>query len=278
MVGSVAAIHRYPVKSMLGEHVERGEVTGCGLDGDRAYAVLDRRGAVGSVKHPRKWGPLLECRAARSGDGAVRVRLPDGTALDAGSAELDDRLSELVGRPVTVSDKPSDAGVLERAVPAYAGGASDESRRSAVTDATGTQVTSMRVADGTFLDFGAVHAVTTGTLTTLRGRHAGDFDARRFRPNLVIDTGDAPGFPEDTWVGRRIRVGGAVLEALMPTPRCVVPTLAHGELPADPAIMRAVARDHRVPVLDIGPLTCVGIYLSVVEPGPVGRGDRVLVD
>lgn len=58
-VGTVAAVRRYPVKSVLGEALASVMVTYAGLSGDRSHAVLDETGAIGSVKHPRKWGPLL---------------------------------------------------------------------------------------------------------------------------------------------------------------------------------------------------------------------------
>ena len=279
--GTVARIRRYPVKSMLGEDLAAGVFGGKGLAGDRVFAVLDDAGAVGSAKHPRKWGPLLSCRSTVGADGTVRVRVasPDGAEYIAGSDELDDRLSRLLGRPVVVSDKPPENGLLERAVPEYEGGSPRAARSAAVTDATGTAITSGHVAAGTFFDFGPVHVVTTASLEALRRRHPDhDFDARRFRPNVVIDTGARDGFPEDEWQGRRIRIGDAVLQVMVPTPRCVIPTLAHDELPADPGLMRAAAREHRIPVFDMGPLTCVGVYLQIVEPGVVRLGDRVAVE
>ena len=39
--GSVAALWRYPVKSMMGEELNSCEVTGRGLLGDRQFAVVD---------------------------------------------------------------------------------------------------------------------------------------------------------------------------------------------------------------------------------------------
>jgi uncharacterized protein YcbX len=276
MIGTVTRIRRYPVKSMLGEDLSAGAVGSRGLEGDRVFAVLDGSGAVGSAKHPRKWGPLLSCRSSQDADRRVRVVLPDGTGQVAGSAGLDQRLSALLGRPVRLSDKPLQDGRIERAVPDYDGGAPQSALADSVLDATGTRVTSVGVATDSFRDFGPLHAVTTSTLQTLRQRRPGpDFDPLRFRPNLVLDTGSVDGFPEDQWPGQRIRIGDTVLEAIIPTPRCVVPTLAHGELPADPTLMRAVAHEHRIPVLTMGSLTCVGIYLKVLTPGPVRLGDPV---
>jgi uncharacterized protein YcbX len=64
-VGSVAALWRYPVKSMMGEELNCCEVTGRGLLGDRQFAVVDRAtGKVGGAKNPRKWGNFFDFRAA----------------------------------------------------------------------------------------------------------------------------------------------------------------------------------------------------------------------
>ncbi|MFF7285508.1 MOSC domain-containing protein [Streptomyces griseorubiginosus] len=275
-MGSVAALYRYPVKSMLGEAVSAVTVTERGFRGDRTYAVLDGTGAVGSAKHPRKWGALLHCRSRWDDHGRVRIVLPDGTALLAEDPELDVRLSELLGRKVFLSAVAPEHSRLERAVPEYEGGVPDVVRKSASVDATGTSITTGSVAPGTFLDFGQVHLLTTASLARMREVHpAGAFDARRFRPNLVVDTGGKPGFPEDTWPGARLRAGEALFRVVVPTPRCVIPTLGHDELPPDPGIMRAVAREHRVPVLDLGRLSCLGVYLDVLEAGTVRVGDTI---
>ena len=60
----VAELWRYPVKSMQGERVDVSDVADAGFTGDRAYAVIDpASGKVGSAKHPRLWGALLQCKA-----------------------------------------------------------------------------------------------------------------------------------------------------------------------------------------------------------------------
>ncbi|GGL01869.1 MOSC domain-containing protein [Streptomyces flaveus] len=276
-MGIVTALRRYPVKSMVGEALTSVAVTARGLCGDRVSAVLDDAGTVGSAKHPRKWGPLLRCRSRLTSTDTVVVELPDGIVLSAGDPDLDARLSKLLGRHVSLSATPREhGGALERAVPEYEGGVPDAVRSTATTDATGAAITSGQVAPGTFFDYGAVHLVTTTALARLRATYpTGDFDPRRFRPNLVVDTPDGPGFPEDAWIHSRLRIGEAVFRAVVPTPRCVIPTLAQEELPPDPGIMRAVAREHRIPVFDLGRLSCVGVYLDVLEPGTVRIGDSV---
>jgi uncharacterized protein YcbX len=40
-LGSLASLHRYPVKSMMGEELNAAYLTSRGLFGDRAYALRD---------------------------------------------------------------------------------------------------------------------------------------------------------------------------------------------------------------------------------------------
>src|SRR5881396_207713 len=95
-VGSVAALWRYPVKSMMGEELNSSEVTGRGLLGDRQFAVVDRStGKVGGAKNPRKWGNFFDFRAAYLEPlqmGAklppVRITLPDGAVAATAQGDL----------------------------------------------------------------------------------------------------------------------------------------------------------------------------------------------
>ena len=73
MLGTVAVLRRYPVKSMLGEDVDASEVTFTGLAGDRRLAVLSRTtGKIASAKFPRLWRDLLTLSAA-AGEAAGRT-------------------------------------------------------------------------------------------------------------------------------------------------------------------------------------------------------------
>jgi uncharacterized protein len=80
-VGTVSDLRRYPVKSMLGEQLQRAPVTERGVVGDRAYALVDdETGKVISVKRPKRWGRMFELTASTAGD-VVRVSFPDGSAF-----------------------------------------------------------------------------------------------------------------------------------------------------------------------------------------------------
>lgn len=94
---------------------------------------------------------------------------------------------------------------------------------------------------GTFFDLAPVHLVTTATINRLRElAPQSRFEVRRFRPNLVVEspTG-ASGFVENDWIGRTLAIGDEVrLNITGPCPRCVMTTLAQGDLPKDPGILR----------------------------------------
>jgi uncharacterized protein YcbX len=53
-VGSVASLHRYPVKSMLGEELQQALLAARGVHGDRSWGLVDDgTGKVVSVKRRR---------------------------------------------------------------------------------------------------------------------------------------------------------------------------------------------------------------------------------
>ena len=74
---TVCELWRYPVKSMGGERVDASDVSEAGFTGDRAYAVVDpATNKVGSAKHPRLWGALLQCNARYLDTPAAGADLP----------------------------------------------------------------------------------------------------------------------------------------------------------------------------------------------------------
>ena len=122
MLGTVAGLRRYPVKSMLGEDVDAGEVTFTGLSGDRRLAVVSRAtGKIASAKFPRLWRDLLTMAVAsaddRAADGAVRITLPEGKTVWSSDADVDSVLSDLLDEPVTLTATPVPGAALDRAVP-----------------------------------------------------------------------------------------------------------------------------------------------------------------
>lgn len=263
-VGTVRALWRYPVKSMLGEQLSAAAVTERGMDGDRRLALLDREtGKVASAKNPRLWGRLLTLSARTTRDG-VRITAPDGTEVHR------DALPEFAGRPVTLTAEPPPEALLDRAQP-------DEVLRAGA-DAE-VAVHAVALPPGTFLDHSPLHLLTTGTLDHIGELSPrGTVEVQRYRPNIVIHT-DESGFVENGWIGRELGIGPRVrLRITVPTPRCAVPTLAHGPLPRDPHALRVPARhNRREPLAGMGPHPCAGVHAQVITPGRIVQGDAVLL-
>src|SRR5712672_1919472 len=98
MLGTVTTLRRYPVKSMLGEDIQCGEVSPAGLSGDRRLAVISRRtGKIASAKYPRLWRDMLTLSAGAL-DGrevAALITLPDGKTIASTDPGIDEILSGL---------------------------------------------------------------------------------------------------------------------------------------------------------------------------------------
>ena len=268
-VASVDSLWQYPVKSMMGEELNSSEVSGRGLLGDRQFAVVDRAsGKVGGAKNPRKWGNFFDFRAVYTqppqGGAAttpVRITVPDGTVVTSGQGDVNQVLSRAFGREVTLEEaRPGDispAATAEEYWPDMAG----LDHRDTVTD--------FELPPGTFFDIAVVHLLTTATIDHLRALYPqGRFEARRFRPNIVISTRpDDEGSAENDWIGHTLAIGDTVRLAITePCPRCVMITLPQDDLPKDSGILRTAAQHNAVNV---------GVYASVLSGGTIRRGDAV---
>jgi uncharacterized protein YcbX len=289
-IGTVDELWRFPVKSMLGEQLETIEVTDRGTVGDRAYAVIDSEtGKVASAKNPRKWGRLLDCTAtfveapvAGATAPPVRITLPDGEVIRSDESGADAALSNALGRSVTLATVAPDTRTLEEVWPAIEGLAPTEFIESIripdeQQDETLTDVPmGLAAPAGTFYDLALLHVLTTSTLAHLTGLYPqGRFDVRRYRPNILIDA-TADGFVENEWPGRTLSVGADVhVDVSIPAMRCVMTTLAQGDLPRDLGVLQTVARHNRIEIAGLGRWACVGAYAGVGAPGSVRVGDPV---
>jgi len=266
--GFLRGVHRYPLKSAAGERPDRCTVDVDGLTGDRTWACVDADGVVASAKQPRYWSRLLEVAARwRVEPDRVDVTVPGHATLPAGTPEADEALSRLLGRPVRLARTGGQRRQLHRRWPTEPGmipGWAADARPGVDT------VTDFGAGrpDGRFHDLAPVHLVTTQALAELSAQHGTTVAETRWRPNLVLD------LPGDLTAGRRIRIGAdVVLELTLPTPRCVVPSLAQGPVPADRTLLRTLAARHRRQVGSFGTAACFGWYAEVLQPGVVAVGD-----
>jgi uncharacterized protein len=281
VVGRVAELGRFPVKSMQGEAPERVAFGPSGMVGDRTHGLIDiESGKVASAKDPRAWGRLLEFRAVWVGD-VVEITAPDGTVVRSDHADADDRLSAATGRRVQLS-----AGVPAGGTYDYVWEVDDIAPEEVVTGSqTGTTdegrpVSTMPIAvlaPGTFQDVAPVTILTTAALATMAERHPdSDWSPVRFRSNLLLEV-DGDGIVENDWIGCRIAIGDVELQITSPSPRCVMTTLPQLGLPRDRGILQAVARHNRLEFAGFGEWACLGVYTDVVIPGEIAVGDAVAV-
>jgi uncharacterized protein YcbX len=280
-IGTVSQLWRYPIKSMAGERLESAAVSWRGISGDRGWAVYDetRQGISGAKRLPG----LRFCRARYGNEpvpGAAsppaEITFPDGTTETSDSGTIARALSEYLGRAVSLrSLGPAGSESARRITTA---GESEDAVRALMGILPGEPMPDMSafpperlrlLRQGNFFDAFPIHLLTRTTLQTL-ARLAPDiaWDERRFRPNLLIDAEDADGYPEQSWVARRLRVGGAVLEVVIGCPRCVVVTQPVDEIPADHRVMRTLVRET---------MHTAGVYASVVEEGEVRVGDEIRI-
>ncbi|MGH3212947.1 MAG: MOSC domain-containing protein [Trebonia sp.] len=268
-IGSVAVLRRYPVKSMLGEDLRACDVTGRGLAGDRLLGLVHRdTGKVASAKNPRLWRDMLRLAAASGPD--VKIVFPGGTALASTDPGIDAALSEFLGHPVTLTATPPAAATFDRADP-------EQVLRDGIEAPVQVEIGQLGGASpaGTFFDYAPLHLLTTSTLERIAELSPrGTVELERYRPNLVIRT-TAPGFAENDWTGRDLRIGrDLTIRVMIRTPRCAIPTLEHGDLPRDVAALRVPAAHNRVsPLDDWSPQPCAGVYAQVLRPGRVEVGD-----
>ncbi len=284
-VGTLEAIHRYPVKSMGGESLEEAELGAGGLPGDRAWAVRDE--VRGGIRGAKKIPALMQLRAryleppTAGASRPAEIALPDGTSISTGDADVNERLAAALDHPVSLWPLlPPDA--LDH----YRRGAPDQEDFEAELRAIfgrapdeplpdlglfPPEVLEFESPPGTYFDAFPLFLLTTASLASMAERKPDSiFDARRFRPNLVIsETGSDP-FPEMAWRGRRLRIGTATIRVTVECPRCVMVTHGFAELPVDRGIMRSLVKETG------GNL---GVYAEVEGAGPIRVGDAVeLVD
>ena len=281
----VTELWRYPVKSMGGERHDALVFDERGVHADRLWAVRDLD--LGPVTTARRLPMLLGCSArfaaeppADAGPGRaveVVVTLPDGEELSSSDTAIHAKLSELTGKRVELVPLP--ARDDRKAYRGIFANQADLRQQFAIPDGEPLPDFSMfpvsKLAElaryatpvGMFADAYPVHLLTTASLATLAEHTpAADFDVRRFRPSMVIDTGDATDLLEFGWCGGTVEAGAAAFSPEIPTIRCSMPTRAQPGLESDPDVLRAMrARSDR----------CLGVYADVARGGRVAVGDKV---
>ncbi|CAM3886050.1 MOSC domain-containing protein [Smaragdicoccus niigatensis] len=282
-VGTVVALWRYPVKSMQGEQISSSVIDRRALHADRMWAVRDLE--LKAVTTARRLPMLLGCSAryveepaigVGPGDVAhVVVTFPDGSEIVSTDRDRMNRaLSDLTGKSVALVSLPP---VTDKA--AYRGvmfSKKDIRQQFQVADGDPLPDFSMfplrKLAElaifatpvGIFADAYPVHILTTSSLKAMAAI-GGDFDVRRFRPNILVET-TGEGLVEQDWIGGTLRTGTVGIRVEVPTVRCSVPLRPQPGLEPDPAVVKTISRHND---------RCLGVYADVTTVGSVSVGDAV---
>jgi len=303
-IGIVKEIYRYAVKSMAGERLDDCTVGTLGIPGDRGWAVRDdttREITEGSHV------PLLVQSAARYREAPapgfiphVDMTLPDGTVLGSDASDVNERLTELLGKPVSlwplqpaenlehyrrksktarVFGQLSHFRLFRAALPTLTSfGPAHKQVREAFSREPGEALPDLSTLPrhvieftsqpGTYFKAFPIHLLTTASLEMMaRLNPAATWDVRRFRPNFLIETEpQLKDFVEAEWDGRKLHVGSVELKCELPTPRCGMTIQAQAGLKKDPTILRTIVKDANQKL---------GIYANIVKPGTIRVGDAV---
>jgi uncharacterized protein len=201
-VGRVAALWRYPVKSMAAEPLEEVEVAWAGFAGDRRWAFV--RSGIERSGFPwmtiRQRSNMGEYRPSfvdpfRPDDSRTVVSTPTGDELEV----VDPALAAELGEGVRVIKQ--DRGVFD-AMP--------------------------------------LSLISTQSVAALGALVGSELDPLRFRPNLLIEASEP--YEEETWVGSVVRVGGMAMRVDQQDERCAIVTVDPVTSERNPAVLRAIAQ------------------------------------
>jgi MOSC domain-containing protein len=301
-IGTIKEIWRYPVKSMAGERLDSTTVESLGIPGDRGWALRDE--TTGEITNGKRFPFLMQCSACYRAqpEGTTippaDITFPDGSTTATDAADVNERLSRLLGKPVTVWPRlPADDLEHYRRKSKAARVFGRLARISAFRSALPTLVSvgnanaelrkmfsrepNERIPDisllppelieftsppGTYFDAFAIHLLTTSSLTLMqRLNPEANWDRRRFRPNFLIES-ELHGFIELEWNSQKLQIGSSIVQCQIPTARCGMTTHAQKDLPKDPSVLRTIVKDAD---------QNLGTYATVVASGTVKVGDAV---
>jgi uncharacterized protein YcbX len=289
-VGTIQELWRHPVKSLGGESLASARLTQQGLLGDRCWAFVDAAG--GEIRSAKQLPGLLAFRASfvpgaepvprAYGEAVAEVEIvgPDGARYAARDPSAQARLAAAIGAdlrlvPLAPPEDHQHYRLREPRSAEQMAAQMELQPGEEMPDFSGTPVEMLALLaehatpPGSYTDAYPLHLLTRASLAALRERSGIDADRRRFRPNLLVDTGDgAADFREFDWVGRRLRVGEAILAVESKTIRCAMPSRAQPQF--------GLAQDARItPALVVHCKRHLGVNVHVEREGTVGVGDAV---
>jgi|KBSSwiStaDraftv2_1062776.scaffolds.fasta_scaffold02201_8 uncharacterized protein YcbX len=207
VVGSLAGLRRFAVRSLGGESPDEAHVFGSGLVGDRIYDLFDEEHGVALTAKNAPFLLRYKVRfldhAVRGGDLEpwIRVKTPDGQETLLSDRRWIEDVSRRCGRPVRLRARQNSAA-----------------------------------------DVAPLHVLSVQTVRFLEKQYGGPLEPARFRSNLLLDLPEARPFEEDRWIGRQLWIGDVLLELVKQCDACIVASLDAETTERSPGVLSAIAR------------------------------------
>jgi uncharacterized protein YcbX len=135
----------------------------------------------------------------------------------------------------------------------------DSAASEALTAAFGQRLTLRPETTIQHPDESPLHLLTTSSLAAVERLVGGAVDQRRFRANIIVDTGVEPEFLEDDWTGAELAVGSEVVLHLGPgMPRCVMVDQSQAGVLAGPKTLRSLGEQHALELGLQAHARCIG--------------------
>lgn len=222
--GQLVEIWRYPVSSLRGEQLDHAILGPDGLHGDRRFGLFDRE--TGAHIYPvrdARWNAAPQL-CARMGVAGLEVSVNGADWASADDPKMQAQMAQALGGPVDLRAYGDGVGPRYKLAP--------------------------------------LHLLSLQAIAALRRLiPESAIDARRFRPNLLVDLPDLPGdIPEYALLGQEFTLGGVRLRGTVPCGRCGFTSLPIGEMPEDPGVLRMLVRRFE---------RNFGIYCEVIDAGPL---------
>jgi uncharacterized protein len=242
----VAAIHRYPVKSLAGESFDSVALApGRGLRNDRRYAFVPAE--PGAPAPAPGWRPKTRCIALVRHAAPVRL-----------AARYDDAAATLVlskaGREIArgLPEQPAGRAALEAAAAAEL--SPEVGGLALVPAGEGKMLTDV--------DAPLVSLVNLASVRALGDAMGAALDPLRFRANFYFEGGEA--WAERGWAGKPMSLGDVEIEIVDVTERCAAIDVNPATATRDLRLLNGLA--DRLGHVEMG------VYAKVIAGGTVKRG------
>jgi uncharacterized protein len=238
-LGTLAALRRYPVKSMAGEDLTEARVTYAGLVGDRVYAFIDNQNKsdfpwMGARQthdfilfRPKFFAPPHAAdELFTATDYTTKVTTPEGESFTMGDPLFTEFLEKRTGRSLR-----------------------------------------LRFSERCMTDARPVSIFGTDTVRALSEECGVKIDPRQFRANFYVQWENRTPYYEDTLIGREMQIGETVVvQAVKKDARCIMITLDPETAASSPKVLETVYHSHE---------GYIGIYGAVLREGIVRVGDPI---